>query len=165
MLIHFRHGCACKCGVPVGSWNLAVDQCLTHPIAALILCALSLSRIPIPPSFSVPLLSTQILPANVYVQQRVGSILSRSMILKADQFPSENLRHGLDLHVIGAPNFQQCRPYAIYATGQPSVSGSDENTPTHTAVIRNSKNVFHPLADRSLNPSVAVVVIPVFVPF
>lgn len=38
---------------------------------------------------SVPLLATQVLPANVYVQQRIGSILSRGMILKADQFPSQ----------------------------------------------------------------------------
>ena len=126
---------------------------------------------------SVPLLATQVLPANVYVQQRIGSILSRGMILKADQFPSQfgprrpprrmhatqhrprqrptglrvvwecvicslvasflfslhvlclcpspddNLRGGLDFHVIGAPNFQQLRDLAIYSTGQPSVSG------------------------------------------
>lgn len=89
---------------------------LTHPRrsgAALCACALS-----------VPLLVAQVLPPNVYVQQRIGSILSRGMILKSDQFPSENLRQGLDLHVIGAPNFQQIRPFALYSTGQPSVSGS-----------------------------------------
>jgi len=68
-----------------------------------------------------PLLAAQILPDNVYVQQRVGSILSRGMIVKSDQFPLE--RVGLDTHVIGAPNFQQIRPFPLYATGQPSVSG------------------------------------------
>jgi len=74
-------------------------------------------------SHSAPLLSAQVLPANQYVQLRSGSILSRGMIVKADQFPQEELREGLDMHILGAPNFQQVRPYAIYASGQPSVSG------------------------------------------
>lgn len=61
---------------------------LAHPRSLVSLCL----RVPSPTrrtAHSGTLLSAQILPANLYVQQRVGSILSRAMILKADQFPSE----------------------------------------------------------------------------
>ena len=61
--------------------------------ATLALAVHRSSRRPSLHAGSVPLLAAAILPANVYVQQRLGSILSRGMILKADQFPSQ-YRHG-----------------------------------------------------------------------
>ena len=73
------------------------------------------------------LLHSSLLPANVYVQQRVGSILSRSMILKSDHFSlsasSGAPAPALDLHLLGAPNMQQIRPFFIFGVGQPTISG------------------------------------------
>ena len=73
----------------------------------------------------------------MYVQQRSGSILSRSMIIKADTFspfsspsttsstssPSQPTHAPLDLHLLGAPNMQQIRPFYLFGVGQPTISG------------------------------------------
>jgi protein-tyrosine phosphatase len=64
-----------------------------------------------------------LLPPNLYVQQRAGSLLARSMIMKSDHFPFNIENSNLELHIIGAPNFQQIRPFRVFAVGQPSVSG------------------------------------------
>ena len=81
-----------------------------------------------PPTHPLPLLlSLHSLPPNVYVQQRTGSILSHSMILKADSFsPSQSSTEPLptlELHLLGAPNLQQVRPFFLFGVGQPTISG------------------------------------------
>ena len=79
------------------------------------------------------LLHTALLPANHFVQQRTGAILSRSMILKSDHFtplPSSSTEAStapptaqLDLHLLGAPNLQQIKPFLLFGVGQPTISG------------------------------------------
>ena len=79
------------------------------------------------------LLHTALLPANHFVQQRTGAILSRSMILKSDHFtplPSSSTSpttaaptSQLDLHLLGAPNLQQIKPFLLFGVGQPTISG------------------------------------------
>ena len=75
------------------------------------------------------LLHTALLPANHFVQQRTGAILSRSMILKSDHFTplpsssSDALTAQLDLHLLGAPNLQQIKPFLLFGVGQPTLSG------------------------------------------
>ena len=87
-----------------------------------------------PPSSASSLLPTpslhpSLIPANVYVQQRSGSILSRSMIIKADSFSSSSSSSStppptpLELHLLGAPNMQQIRPFYLFGVGQPTISG------------------------------------------
>lgn len=64
---------------------------------------------------------SQVVPANLIVQNRNGSILSRGMVLKSDRFPSATPHKPFEVNVNGSPNFRQIRPSPIYATAQPTV--------------------------------------------
>ena len=60
---------------------------------------------------------------NYYVEQRTGHVLSRGLILKLDNFPSNSIKT-MDFMISGGPNYRQInKSLPLCAVGQPTVHG------------------------------------------